>query len=149
MSWLPDGFEHPLHVDLSSGHHLRPLREADVEIDYAAVMGSRERLWSIYGEAWGWPPETMTFEQDRADLARHERETEAHETFAYAILDDGETELVGCLYVDPPDGPGEDAVVSWWVVDAMVGEPLDRALEDFVPRWLADTWHLQAPRFGT
>ena len=38
------------------GHHLRPIRADDVDLDMVAVMGSRERLWSIYGEAWGWPP---------------------------------------------------------------------------------------------
>lgn len=42
-------------------------------------MGSRESLWTRYGEPWGWPPDTMTFEQDREDLARHEREIAAHE----------------------------------------------------------------------
>jgi len=31
-------------------------------------MGSRERLWARYGEAWGWPPPTMTYEHDREDL---------------------------------------------------------------------------------
>ena len=46
----------------------------DVEIDYPAVMGSRERLWAKYGEAWGWPPATMSYEADCEDLARHGRE---------------------------------------------------------------------------
>ena len=58
--WLPDGWSHPTRADLPTGHHLRPIRAADVDLDYVAVMGSRERLWSIYGQAWGWPPETMT-----------------------------------------------------------------------------------------
>ena len=148
-TWLPDGWAHPTRVELATGHHLRPIRATDVDLDMLAVMGSRERLWSIYGEAWGWPPTTMTFEQDRVDLARHEREIERHETFAYAVLDESETELVGCLYIDPPNGPGEDALVSWWVVDDMVGSTLDRTLDDFVPHWLAETWHFRAPRFGT
>jgi hypothetical protein len=47
LSWLPEGFEHPERVELPTGHHLRPIREADVDIDYPAVMGSRERLWSM------------------------------------------------------------------------------------------------------
>ena len=61
MDWLPEGFEHPERVDLPTGHHIRPIRATDVEIDYPAVMGSRERLWAKYGEAWGWPPASMTF----------------------------------------------------------------------------------------
>ena len=148
MSWLPEGFEHPGRVELSRGHHLRPIRESDVEIDYPAVMGSRERLWSIYGDAWGWPPTTMTLEQDREDLARHEREIEAHESFNYALLDEGETSLLGCVYLDPPREADEDVVCSWWVVDDLVGSPLERALEAFVLRWLAGTWGFRAPSFG-
>ncbi len=70
MSWLPEDFEHPLREDLPSGHHLRPIRGEDVDIDMPAVMGSRERLWAKYGEAWGWPAETITHEADRADLER-------------------------------------------------------------------------------
>jgi hypothetical protein len=37
-----------------------------------------------------------------------------------AVLDEEETELLGCVYIDPPDQqspPGTDAVVSWWMVD--------------------------------
>ena len=143
MAWLPDDFVHPLRVDLPTGHHLRPIRESDVAIDYPAVMGSQERLWAIYGEAWGWPPATMTYEADRVDLARHEREIEAQETFNYAVLDAGETELLGCVYIDPPDdrsAQGADAVSSWWVVDREAGGELERALAAFVPRWLSETW---------
>lgn len=147
MPWLLEGFHHPERVDLPTGHHLRPIREADTDIDYPAVMGSRERLWAKYGDAWGWPPSTMTYDADREDLARHEAEIAAHETFNYAILDEGETELFGCVYIDPPSGQcpaGSDAMVSWWVVDLAVGTGLDRALAGFVPHWLADTWGFKA-----
>jgi hypothetical protein len=143
MSWLPDAFAHPERVELPSGHHLRPIRAADVDIDHPAVMGSRERLWAKYGEAWGWPPATMTREADRNDLAHHEAEIAAHESFNYAVLDEGETELLGCVYIDPPDErspAGSDAVASWWVVDEQAGGELERALDDFVPRWLTGTW---------
>jgi hypothetical protein len=147
MTWLPEDFEHPGRVPLPTGHHLRPIRASDVEIDYPAVMGSRERLWAKYGEVWGWPPADMSFEADREDLARHEAEIAAHETFNYAVLDGDEMALLGCVYIDPPDErspPGTDAVVSWWVVDAAVGTDLEQALDEFLPRWLAETW-----RFGS
>ena len=68
--WLPEDWTHPTRVDLSTGHHLRPIRATDVDLDMVAVMGSQERLWSIYGQAWGWPPATMTAEQDREDDPR-------------------------------------------------------------------------------
>jgi hypothetical protein len=143
MSWLPGGFVHPECVDLPTGHHLRPIRESDVAIDYPAVMGSRERLWAKYGEAWGWPPANMSYEADQRDLARHEAEIAADEAFNYAIFDEAETELLGCVYIDPPEDRsplGTDAVVSWWVVDREAGSELEKALESFVPGWLDGTW---------
>ena len=146
--WLPPQFRHPERVDFADGVHLRPIRATDAEIDYPAVMASRERLWGRYGAIWGWPPATMTFEEDRADLARHEREIAAHESFNYAILNADESELLGCVYIDPP---GEhrrcDAVVSWWVVDDRVATPLESELERFIPRWLTTDWPFSAPLF--
>jgi len=150
MAWLQAGFAHPERVDLGTGHHLRPIRAADVEIDYPAVMGSRERLWAKYGEAWGWPAASMSIEADREDLARHEAEIAAHETFNYAILDAAESELLGCVYIDPPDAgspQGSDAVVSWWVVDRAAGGKLERELERFVPAWLAEVWGFDSVHF--
>jgi RimJ/RimL family protein N-acetyltransferase len=147
VSWLPAGFVHPTRVDVADGFHLRPIRAADVDLDYPAVMGSRERLWSIYGEAWGWPPATMTYEQDRADLAHHEAEIEAHESFNYALFDAAESELLGCVYVDPPERAGADAEISWWVVDRYAGTDLEKALDSLVPRWIADSWPFTAPHY--
>jgi hypothetical protein len=147
MGWLPDDFEHPTRVDLTTGHHLRPIRGSDVDIDYPAVMGSRERLWSIYGEAWGWPPATMTVEQDREDLERHEREIQAHESFNYALLDEEETELLGCVYLDPAERVGADADVSWWVVDRLVGSDVEAELDELVPYWVAQEWPFEQPRY--
>jgi RimJ/RimL family protein N-acetyltransferase len=150
MPWLPADFDHPTRLDLPTGHHLRPIRAADVDLDLPAVMGSRERLWAIYGEAWGWPPSTMTAEQDREDLVHHEAEAEAHASFNYALFDADESELLGCVYIDPPqDEPaGVDAVVSWWVVDAAVGTPLEAALDGAVPAWLDRDWPLRNVRYG-
>jgi hypothetical protein len=82
----------------------------------------------------------MSYEHDRADLARHEAEAAALESFNYAILDADETRLLGCIYIDPPTREGADALVSWWVVDDVVGCPLDRCLDEVVPRWLSESW---------
>ena len=150
VAWLPDDFEHPERVDLPTGHHLRPIREADVDIDYPAVMGSRERLWAKYAEAWGWPPATMSYEADRVDLARHEAEIAAHETFNYAVLDEGETELLGCVYIDPPDArspAGADAMVSWWVVDEQLRRRARAGARRVRPGWLAGSWGFRAVHY--
>lgn len=146
--WLPADWSHPTRVELPTGHHLRPIHADDTELDMSAVMGSRDRLWSIYGETWGWPVETMTAEQDRADLQRHWDEVLAHESFNYALLDADETELIGCVYIDPADRPGADAVISWWVRDEYVGSDVEAALDELVPRWISADWPLRTPYYG-
>jgi hypothetical protein len=145
--WLPDGFEHPPMVALPTGHHLRPIRATDVDLDMPAVMGSRERLWRIFGPAWGWPPATMTYEQDREDLARHELEIARHESFNYAMFDAAETALLGCVYIDPPERVGADADISWWVVDELVGSDVEAALDALVPQWIETAWPFRSPRY--
>jgi hypothetical protein len=153
MTFLPKGFEHPLYVAVDDKYHLRPIREADTELDYPAVMGSRARLWSMFGDAWGWPPETMTIEQDQADLRRHHEEMATNSSFNYALFDEGETALLGCVYIDPPEDDmvlptDTDAVISWWTVDALVGTPAANALDATVPVWIAAEWPFHHPHFG-
>ena len=148
MTWLPRTFVHPPRAEVDATHHLRPIRPDDVDLDLAAVLGSRERLFGIYGERWGWPPAGMTREQDREDLQHHADEMATNESFNYALFDDGETELLGCVYIDQPDDDAHDAVVSWWVVDAEAGGELEEALATAVPRWLAAEWPLERVRYG-
>ncbi len=144
--WLPDTFDPPQQVSLATGHHMRPIRASDVDIDYPAVMGSRERLWVEFGPAWGWPPATMTWDEDRADLERHEREMVERASYNYAVFNVDESELLGCVYIDPPQKVGGDAEISWWVVNGEREGPLDRELARFVPRWIADEWPFTSPQ---
>lgn len=147
MSWLPDDYAHPTVLDVPGGFHLRPIRADDVDVDYPAVMGSRHHLWATFGSAWGWPPATMTYEQDRADLARHEAEIAAHQSFNYALFDAAETVLLGCVYVDPPEKVGSDAEVCWWVVDDLLGTELDLAMSAVIPEWIDRAWPFSQPRY--
>ena len=144
--WLPESFAAPARLDLPSGQHLRPIRAADIELDYLAVMSSQPRLWRLFGRVWGWPAADMTREQDLADLQRHQDEMERNVSFNYAIFDGEETELLGCVYIDPPTEDGADAEVAWWVVDRMVGTKLEEALEVAIPKWLRDAWPFDSPR---
>jgi RimJ/RimL family protein N-acetyltransferase len=147
VSWLPQDWQHPPRVELPTGHHLRPIHPDDTALDLPAVRGSRERLWSIYGAAWGWPPAELTEEQDREDLQYHWDEAQRQSSFNYALFDADETELIGCVYLDPPERVGADAEISWWVRDEHVGGPVEAALDAFVPRWVAEEWPLRAPRY--
>lgn len=147
MGWLPGDFEHPVRADVPGGYHLRPITAADTQLDYPAVMGSQRRLWTIFGTAWGWPSATLTYQQDLDDLARHEAEIAAHESFNYALFDDPETALLGCVYIDPPEKRGADAEISWWTVDGETGTRLLAALDTLVPRWIATSWPFDQPRY--
>lgn len=145
--WLPETWAHPTRVALDARHHLRTMGPDDVELDLPAVHSSRDRLWSIYGQAWGWPPVNLTREADIDDLAHHAAEIEAHESFLYGLFDTDETVLLGCLYVDPPAKVGADADISWWVIDDLVGSAIETALDAFVPQWIAAEWPLSRPRY--
>ncbi len=146
-SWLPASWAHPTRVPVTQAHHLRPMGPADVDLDLPAVHASRERLWSIYGQAWGWPPVDLSREADIDDLAHHAAEIDAHESFLYGLFDAAETALLGCVYVDPPAKVGADADISWWVVEHAVGSELERALDAFVPAWIEAEWPLHQPRY--
>ena len=106
-----------------------------------AVLGSQERLWAMYGGVWGWPPADLTVELHREDLARYEAETRQGVSFRYGLFDAGETEMLGHLTIErtspTDDAEGGTAEVSWWVVDWLVGGPIDAALDAFVPEWIA------------
>jgi len=167
-TWLPAGWQHPTKVALPTGHHLRPVRASDVDLDMRAVLGSQERLWALYGGVWGWPPADLTVELHREDLARYEAETERGLSFHYALFDAGETDLMGRLTIEPskiepskiepskiePSKPesGEPSTVatadvSWWVVDWLVGGPIEAALDAFVPEWISTAWPFDSPSY--
>jgi hypothetical protein len=110
-------------------------------------MSSRERLWEVFGEPHGWPAASLTYEEDLADLVRHGEDMVAHQSFNYALPDEDETALVGCVYIDPPERVGADAEISYCVIDSLVGPPLASSLDTVVPRWIADSWPFVNPRF--
>ena len=98
----------------------------------------------------------MSAEQDREDLQHHADEIEAHESFNYALFDENETALLGCVYLDPPPATAGDpetvndidAVISWWVVDELVESDVEAALDELVPRWVETDWPLSKPWYG-
>ncbi len=128
---LPDGLEH-------ERFRLRPITIHDAVKDYATVMGNREHLWSLFGEAWGWPPAELTLEEDLIELAWHQKEGDLRRSFNFAVVPHDESRILGCVYVDPPTKQGFDAEVFWWAVP---GEP---GLEEEVGRaataWVESEW---------
>lgn len=76
-----------------------PAAPSLVELDYAAVMASREQLQGLFGAGDAWPPADLTQADDEADLAWHEREFVQGASFAYSLLSTDRQRCLGCLYL--------------------------------------------------
>ena len=74
MKFYPDHFTVPTGLRTDE-LLLRTLRASDVELDYEAVMASREMLHLRSGGRW--PREDFTLEENLADLQQHEAEFHA------------------------------------------------------------------------
>ncbi len=48
-----------------------------------------------------------------------------------------DSRLLGCVYIDPPDGAGCDAEVWFWARTRVLATGLEEALGRVVPGWLA------------
>ena len=99
----------------------------------AAVLESQERLWVIYGRGRATGRHAADGRSGPYDLAHREADATQHRSFTYALFDLGETELLGCVDIDPaPDGGGRRRG-RWWVVDWLVDSPVERALDESCP----------------
>jgi hypothetical protein len=137
VAWLPPRAEFPTPAGFETpAFRVRPITIHDVVRDYDAVMTSRERLWALFGEAWGWPAADLTLEQDMIDLAWHQKEADLRRSFNFAVVSPDETRLLGCVYVDPPTKQGYDAELFWWARDEPLEEEVGRAARE----WLEREW---------
>jgi hypothetical protein len=59
-------------------------------------------------------------------------EIAAHQSFNYALSDDAETALLGCVYLDRRRGKA--------------GTGLERAVDALVPPWIAAAWPMAGRR---
>ena len=132
---------------------LRPLRTTDVELDYDALMTSKEMLrrWSQSD----WPTDDFTLEDNLRDLKRHEQEHLERKAFTFTMLDLTETECLGCVYINPLEFMlkvfkataadlatvgGYEAIVGFWVRQARLADDLDRRLLRALIPWLRHDW---------
>ena len=136
---------------------LAPLTPGHVELDYAALMESRPELRNWSGTSW--PADDFTLDENRADLARHQREHRDREAFTYTVLSPHGDECLGCVYITPAaehvehnpelaDWEDGSALVDWWVRTARLAEDLDHVLAEALIGWLSDAWQFDRVRFG-
>jgi hypothetical protein len=133
LSFLPPEFAVPERV-FTDSFVLRPITVADADKDWEAVSEAREHLWELFGEGWGWPAETLTYEKSRDELAWHEDEFRERTSFDYAVVAPDESRLLGCVYVDPSEKPGYDAEVAYWAREPELEEELGAFVRDWIDR---------------
>ena len=142
---------------------IRPLLGTDVELDYEAVMESREYLrdW----EQTGWPEDDFTVAGNLEDLERHEQQHLKREAFTYTVMNPAETECLGCIYIYPRsarwlsqvettsfgerDWDSNEALVLFWVRESRLAEGLDRQLLDQLRAWIEKEWDFESHLFLT
>src|SRR3712207_589978 len=136
MAFLPHEFVVPELLE-TDRFRIRPLTIHDVVKDYDAVMTSREHLWSLFGDVWGWPSPDLTLEQDLIDLGWHQKEFQLRSSFDYAVMSPDESRLLGCVYIDPTTTAGYDAEVCFWARQSELASSLEDVLFHTVKAWIA------------
>jgi CheY-like chemotaxis protein len=110
------------------------------------LQATREILGAAgFGEG-NWPRE-MSLTDNLRDLQRHARDFAERRGFTYTVLGTGTGtgEVIGCVYMYPPDGRGPDggerrlhaSAESWVRADHAA---LDPAVHDAVVAWLERDW---------
>lgn len=129
---------------------LRMLAATDVDLDYDAVMASRDMLHLRSGGSW--PREGFTLAENLSDLQGHEADFHARRGFTYTIMNPDETQCLGCLYIYPlgsilrrigvdaaeaANAASDDAAeASFWVRQERVADDLDKRVLAALLPWL-------------
>jgi hypothetical protein len=148
MPLIPALFEPPLTVDLD-GFTAKVLTPQFADLDFEAVTASANTIRHVFGPENFWPSQGMGYEENKADLARHERQFHERSAFAYALLDPTGSRYLGCLYLKPiKSKTGRDkrheqfsAQAFFWL-STLHQEVGEAALQAAITDWLAAVWGL-------
>jgi hypothetical protein len=137
--FVPIGFDPPRTL-ATDQFGLEPLGPQHNAADHAAWMSSIEHIRATPGfPDRDWPPlGGLTLEANLADLRDHADDFSRGAGFTFTVLDPGDDDVIGCVYLYPSALPEWDVTVQSWV---RVDRPeLDVPLADAVTRWLATDW---------
>jgi len=108
--FVPIDFEVPDTLE-NEYFRIRMLSVNDVVKDYDAVMTSLTHLQKMFLPIWDWPTSDMSFEQDSIDLEWHQKEFQMRSSFAYTVVKHDESQVLGCLYINPSTKANFDAEI--------------------------------------
>lgn len=125
---------------------LRPLTVGHVDLDYDAVMASREQLnrWS----QTTWPTPDFTLAENLADLERHQQEHGEGVAFTYTVLHPAASRCLGCVYITPIPVVAADfytkngygASVGFWIRSDDLDSDLESHLLATLRAWFVAEW---------
>jgi RimJ/RimL family protein N-acetyltransferase len=143
--FVPHDFKVPFGL-ATSDFVLEPLGPEHNEQDYDAWTSSMEHIAETPGFPWGSWPREMTSDKNRDDLERHAGDFRDRKGFTYTVLDPGDRDVIGCVYIYPLRDAGDTAIVQSWVrkSHAQLDTPLWRA----VTKWLEADWPFTAIQYA-
>lgn len=139
LFFVPEDFKVPESAS-TKNLRLRPLRAADVDLDYQAVMSSTDHLHGTFGPDDKWPSKDLTRDEDLRALEKHEKEFKQRVAFTYTVLDHEESQCLGCVYILPAHTEKYDAQVYLWVTAKVYQRGYDKELYNGVKKWLKKDW---------
>jgi hypothetical protein len=150
--FVPDDFVVPEGL-IARDFRLAPLGPQHNEADYAAWTSSIEHIRATPGFGKGNWPHQMSLSDNLRDLQRHARDFAERRGFTYTVLGIGTGDVIGCVYIYPPDsqGPGDGerrlhtSVESWVRADHAA---LDPAVHDAVVAWLERDWPFDSIQYA-
>lgn len=145
---VPASFDPPRMQRLAS-FQLAVLGPAFAAQDHLAVRRSADRIRHVFGPADDWPDANISWQENLADLVRHEREFDERIAFAYALLDLRGESYLGCLYLRPiKSGQADDRRRQLYQAQAFLWlSALQSAVTDAqalaeIRAWLGERWLL-------
>jgi hypothetical protein len=162
MQFYPDYA--PVPVELrTSDLLLQPLTPGHVQMDYDAVMASRDQLLGWSNGLW--PREGFTLAENLEDLQGHEQEHHDREAFTYTVMNPDATRCEGCVYISPwehalahrhidatledIEAADNEGVVTFWIRSGSIERDLDRQLVQALLDWFEREWTFSRVVFMT
>ena len=136
---VPDDFAIPAGLE-HERFRLRMLSINDVVKDFDAICDRVDR------DGVPKPPFVSTVADNLVDLGWHQKEFETRRSFAYTVVAQDESQVLGCVYIDPSET--HDARVWMWVRRAAWEEGLDPVVESALRDWLAREWPFHEVDWG-